>query len=295
MQTNISLENYDSTLIAAISNQVLKTVFTKDKTKIKLKTKFLNSNVVYKLETNNTSFVLNDNILEVVRNSQNEETAKISVYLLDNSNEVYVNSWDLVLLTKDNSETYKLQEMRYNNNKISYLFGILGILFVLFAGIVLLNSVRYNWQSLVYILLLIAMVLVGFLASEKVKTYQINYSYVMGVLGIICVLLIFWYPLSLIVQYGRYQEASDMLASMDATNPEYAHWQEILQDTRNYLGAPIVETNVVRQAMLPTSGTFRGVFAIILLVIAAASNFVGSFVAYVKSKKLNKYLESLNK
>ena len=28
MQTNISLENYDSTLIAAISNQVLKTVFT---------------------------------------------------------------------------------------------------------------------------------------------------------------------------------------------------------------------------------------------------------------------------
>lgn len=295
MQTNISLENYDSTLIAAISNQVLKTVFTKDKTKIKLKTKFLNSNVVYKLETNNTSFVLNDNILEVVRNSQNEETAKISVYLLDNSNEVYVNSWDLVLLTKDNSETYKLQEMRYNNNKISYLFGILGILFVLFAGIVLLNSVRYNWQSLVYILLLIAMVLVGFLASEKVKTYQINYSYVMGVLGIICVLLIFWYPLSLIVQYGRYLEASDMLASMDATNPEYAHWQEILQDTRNYLGAPIVETNVVRQAMLPTSGTFRGVFAIILLVIAAASNFVGSFVAYVKSKKLNKYLESLNK
>lgn len=295
MQTNISLENYDSTLIAAISNQVLKTVFTKDKTKIKLKTKFLNSNVVYKLETNNTSFVLNDNILEVVRNSQNEETAKISVYLLDNSNEVYVNSWDLVLLTKDNSETYKLQEMRYNNNKISYLFGILGILFVLFAGIVLLNSVRYNWQSLVYILLLIAMVLVGFLASEKVKTYQINYSYVMGVLGIICVLLIFWYPLSLIVQYGRYLEASDMLASMDATNPEYAHWQEILQDTRNYLGAPIVETNVVRQAMLPTSGTFRGVFAIILLVIAAASNFVGSFIAYVKSKKLNKYLESLNK
>lgn len=293
MQTNISLENYDSTLIAAISNQVLKTVFTKDKTKIKLKTKFLNSNVVYKLETNNTSFALNDNILEVVRNSQNEETAKISVYLLDNSNEVYVNSWDLVLLTKDNSETYKLQEMRYNNNKISYLFGILGILFVLFAGIVLLNSVRYNWQSLVYILLLIAMVLVGFLASEKVKTYQIKYSYVMGVLGIICVLLIFWYPLSLIVQYGRYQEASDMLASMDATNPEYAHWQEILQDTRNYLGAPIVETNVVRQAMLPTSGTFRGVFAIILLVIAAASNFVGSFVAYVKSKKLNKYLESL--
>ena len=184
---------------------------------------------------------------------------------------------------------------------LAELFKIFGdstrirILFVLFAGIVLLNSVRYNWQSLVYILLLIAMVLVGFLASEKVKTYQIKYSYVMGVLGIICVLLIFWYPLSLIVQYGRYQEASDMLASMDATNPEYAHWQEILQDTRNYLGAPIVETNVVRQAMLPTSGTFRGVFAIILLIIAAASNFVGSFVAYAKSKKLNKYLESLNK
>lgn len=296
-ELNVSLEKYDSNLIAAISNQVLKTVFTKNISKVKLKTKFMNNNsVVYKLETNdNDVYKLENNVLYVNRTKEEESKAKLSVYLLDNGSEVYVNSWDLVLLPSLDSETYKLQEMRYNNNKLSYFCGIMGILFMLFAAIVILNSANYTWQTLLFILLTIGMILVGFLAAEKTKTYRKQFAITMGVLGIICVILIFWYPLTLIVQYTRYEDAHNILATLPSDDPMYAHYNAILEDARQYLGQPIVASAVNRQAMLPSSGTFRGVMAIILLIIAAAFDLIGSFIGYVKSTKLDKYLESLKK
>lgn len=295
MQNNISLEKYDSTIIATISNQVLTTIFTKDYTKVKLKNKFGAYSTVYKIEKNgdneldSTCFSLSDNLLEVHRKENVNKSAKLVVYLLDGNNEIYINSWELYLLTKEQSNTYSLQEMRYNNNKTSYACGFVGILFSLIAAIVILNSAPYSWSSLIFILLTVAMVLVGFLASEKVKTYKINYSYVMFALAILCVVLVFWYPLSLIVNYQNLLEARNNL-TIDPTNQ---HWLEVEANALKNLGIPIIGDGET-QAMLPQSGTFRGITSIVLLLIAAVAYAYGAFNAYVKSNKLNKYLESIN-
>ena len=290
-----SLEAYEPTTIAAISNQVLKTIYTKDRTKVKLKTNFSNYKVIYKLSGlnadsyNSDVFQIVDNQLIVNRIANETFDAKLSVYLIDNSKEVYVNSWELHLLTAAQAETYVLQEMRYNNNKISYTLGLLGILFALFAAIVIFNSVKPSWQTLVFMLITIAMILIGFLASEKVKTYKLSYVYVLFALGVICAILIFWLPLNLMIQYGIYTNALDMQAAGDTSQ----NWQQIASDASNFLGAPIAANDTVRQAMLPTSGYVRGIIIIIGLVLAAICDILGAIIAYFKTTKLNKYLDSL--
>lgn len=295
MQNNLTLEHYDSSSIAAISNQLITTLFTRNNTKIKLKNKIGLYNVTYKLENlgkeelDSKFFHIENNILYVDRVENINKSAKLAVYLIDGGNEVYVNSWELRILTEEQSKTYELQEMRYNNNKLSYLCGMLGILFSLVASIIILNSAAYSWASLFFILITIGMVLVGFLASEKTKTYKINYSYVMLALGIICIILIFWYPLSLIINYQNLVEAREQLA----ITPDDAHWKEVLNNSINNLGIAVTgDANT--QAMLPQSGTLRGIISIVLLLIAAASYIYGAFNAYIKSKRLNQYLESLN-
>lgn len=292
--SNISLERYDSATIAAISNQVLTTIFTKTETKVKLRTSFGNYRVAYKLSAfkdqklDESTFKLENNVLTVTRHDEVSKVAKLAVYLLDGAREIYVSSWELNLLTSEQSNTYELQEMRYNTNKISYLCGMLGILFSLVAAIVVLNSAPYTWKSLFFILITIAIVLVGFLASEKTKTYKINYSYVMLALGIVCVLLVFWYPLSFIVNYNNFLEAEKQLA----LNPNDTYWTEVSNIAQSNLGTAIIGDGKT-QAMLPQSGTFRGILSMVLFLIGAASFGFGSIRAYLKSKKLNKYLESL--
>lgn len=272
--SKVNLLNYDSATISKISNQVIKTVFTKKVTKVKLKNNFAGVEVKYSLANSNGSiyngnaFTLDGNVL-VVRANDKNENVNLSVSIVEGGDSLVLRTWELNILTNAESEIYHLDHMRYNNNKLSYLFGIIGIFFTIISAFVCLNSVMPKWFVLLYILLTIAILLVGFLASEKTKTYKINYAYTMGVLGIICFALIFWVPLQLIIQQNN--------GNLDG-----------------YLGAPVIG-DPAQNAYLPSNGAVRGALAIISYIIAGVSFVLGAVIAYFKSSKLNKYLASLKK
>ncbi len=272
--SNIDLLNYEPTTISLISNQVIKTVFTKEYTKVKLKTNFPNVAVKYVLTSVDGSaykgdvFSLDNNYLLVKSNGKSEKVS-LSVVITEGEDELVLRTWELNLLTEEESKIYHLEHMRYNNNKASYVLGMVGIFGTVISAFVCLNSVLPKWFVLLYILLTIAILLVGFLCSEKTKTYKINYAYTMGVLGLICFALIFWLPLQLIIQQAN-------------------------GNAGGILGLPITGDHS-QNAYLPSNGTVRGIIAIVSYLIAGIAFCSGSLIGYSKANKLNKYLATLKK
>ena len=177
----------------------------------------------------------------------------------------------------------ELEMMRYRENHLSYNIGIIGIFASLAACFVCLNSTNPVTAVVVAkVMMNIIILLGGFLCIEKAKAYSKNASIALIVFGGVCVARIFWIPLQLITYFAKYQ---DFLAGK-TTDTTY----------ENYLGKTITtaysqSTDAYR--WLPANGTFRGIFAIVLLLIAAAAFITAGVFGYIRSKKLSTYLDSL--
>lgn len=170
-----------------------------------------------------------------------------------------------------------IEMLRYRNNKLAYTLGLLGVGFSLFAAFVCMNSMNpENFQVILKIILNVFILLFGFLCCEKAKTYQVRGSFYLIGLGVINFLRILWIPLQLIT-YGNLYKTGD-LAQQEAA--------------KDFLGKTIVNTDG-QVNWLPADGTFRGLMAIILLVLAGVFMIVGGIIGFLKAKKLSAYLDSL--
>ena len=173
-----------------------------------------------------------------------------------------------------------VEMMRYRNNKLAYSLGLGGLAFGVLASFIILNSMSaITVQVILCIFLNIFMLLTGFLACERTKTYSRNGSIYLGVLGGINVLQIFWLPLTIITTYNKWNSITD-------ANEKSSYGRE-------NVGAVITEGGANSIHWLSTSGNFRGVLAIVFLVISAAFYIGAAVLGVMKSNKLNNYLNSL--
>ncbi|MBR3617381.1 MAG: hypothetical protein IKN46_01760 [Acholeplasmatales bacterium] len=173
-----------------------------------------------------------------------------------------------------------VEMMRYRNNKLAYSLGLGGLAFGVLASFIILNSMAaITVQVILCIFLNIFMLLAGFLACERTKTYSKNGSIFLGVLGAINVLQIFWLPLTIITTYNKWNSITDV-------NEKSSYGRE-------NVGAVITEGGANSIHWLSTSGNFRGILAIVFLVISAALYISAAVIGVMKSNKLNNYLDSL--
>ena len=173
-----------------------------------------------------------------------------------------------------------VEMMRYRNNKLAYWLGLGGLAFGVLAAFIVLNSMAaITVQVILCIFLNIFMLLSGFLACERTKTYSRNGSIFLGALGVVNVLQIFWLPLTIIVTYNKWNSITDL--------------DEKSAYGRDNVGAVITEGGANSVHWLSTNGNFRGILAIVFLVISAAFFFGAAVIGVMKSNKLNNYLDSL--
>lgn len=167
-----------------------------------------------------------------------------------------------------NVDNLQGEMLRYKSNSLSYKLGMLAILMSIMAAFISLNSVAWNFVVIIKILMNIVILLFGFLSIEKVKSYSKEYSFVLIGMGAVCVLRIFWYPLLIMIDYGKY-----------------------LQDSTNtgILG-PTVTGTYLQNSYLPMSGYFRGIAAIIFLGLAAAAFIASGIVGLIKAKQYSEFM-----
>lgn len=155
----------------------------------------------------------------------------------------------------------KLDLMRYRNNSLSYMLGLLALITSIVAAFIGLNSLAYNFSTLIKILMNIAILLFGFLFAEQTKTYSKQGSLCLIALGIISALRTLWAPRILL--FGTAEQWGKVI-----TNPANVNW-------------------------LPADAQFRGILALILLIITALAFVSAGVIGYIKATKLENYMESI--
>lgn len=189
-----------------------------------------------------------------------------------------------------------VEMLRYRVNGVAYKLGLIGIVFSILAAFICLNSFQPStFLVIIKILMNIAIILAGFLFSEQAKNYSKSGSIGLGVLGCVCVARIFWVPLQLLIYYNKFTAAWKEKNAILAANGDTTEIQAKIDSYTKYLGSTIRSEYEGGYAVswLPHSGNFRGIVAIVFLVLAAVSFLTASYIGYKQSKKLNTYLESL--
>lgn len=177
--------------------------------------------------------------------------------------------------------------MRYRPNTLSHKLGLLGMGASILGAFICLNSMSpTNIQVLLIIMINIVILLGGFLAAEKTKSYSKTGSIAEIVFGGVCAARMFYIPLVLIVNYATYSEC---VAAGDTESEKY-------NNAASNLGATITskDRHLVANAFLPSSGTFRGVTAMIFFAIAALCFIAAGVIGYMRAQKLSTYLDSIN-
>ena len=158
------------------------------------------------------------------------------------------------------------EKLRYQPNKVSQTFTLLGLVFMSYALFKVINVYRYVTTSNlgiiepkiilgIEILVSIFVMLLSFLASEKVSTYDKNWLWVGVGLTIYPIVKIFLLPISLYKQFNTMIEAGET-----------------------------IKYN-------PTSWL---IVVIVTLVISSLCYAYGTYVNYVKTRQLDEYLKELN-
>ena len=186
----------------------------------------------------------------------------------------------------------KLEKMRYQNNSLSYMLGMLGIAASVLAAFMGLNSYKPVVSTIFKILLNIGILLFGFLAIEKTKNYRKQFCIVLIVIGAICFARIFWVPIRLMM-YTNYAEAILKGSYNGALTIEDC--QKVLAE----VCCPLQYTDGVFKysstGWLPNSGVVRGIMMIIELAIASASFIAAGVIGLRKSIMLENYLTEIEK
>lgn len=276
-------------LVSKVTNQIVPTIYTtKDTQKAKLLTTVKGLVIKYHIDdsADGTFTLVEDKMIQVKRNKNESSNATLvaDIYDEDGQTLLLTQKWGLSLLSLDDSENTKLEELHYNNNGLSQKLGYLGIIFLVLNLLITLNTVQATFiVSFIYVLINIAIFLVGFLACEKVKVYKKEYAITLFIIGVISFVMIFLLPLQTMIQYGRY---------VDAVNAGDSALIESIR--QNYLGAALTDSSGVAN-MLTQSGYVRSVIMIVLLGVSTACFVVAGIVGYFKSIKLNNYLASIKK
>ena len=223
-------------------------------------------------------------------------------------NNIYENNEHVVDNTEDLSELH-LEKMRYNNNSLSYILGLLGIVFSIAACFISLNSLNpVGFKTVIKVVLNIVVLLIGFLAAEKVKVYQKKFSYVNFALGGIAILRMFWYPLTLLINYNGFKS---MLITQNGLIDKLSY-ETAGAAYKDVLGVTLIgKFNVVQEVVVSeeeiiylgeiaktgyftTNGYIRAIVLFVLLGCCAACFIFSGLINLVKSTKLNNYLAKHN-
>lgn len=196
----------------------------------------------------------------------------------------------------------KVEKMRYQNNSLSYMLGMLGIIASIFAAFVMLNSyASYDYIVIPKILMNIVILLFGFISCEKVKAYSKNYSIFMMIIGGVCVARIFWFPIKIMTAYASYSscvnEQSDLKILQDTgglSAVQENRLSELSTLIAKYQTTISPAVSIAGRNWLPQSGYFRGIVAIILLALAATAFIFSGIICYKKNKMLTEYLASIH-
>lgn len=173
-------------------------------------------------------------------------------------------------------ENVRQEKLRYQKNTLAYGLGFGGILFSIIAAFIELNTMKPNYLTLIYILLNIVVLLFGFLSCENLKNYQKKYSYVMFGFAVVQVARIFWYPLQFIRQWNNYK---------DTSNDSIA---------QKYFSEQVYLNNAEKHGYMPQNGALRGIVCIVFALISALFFAFSGYFGFIKARKLEKYLESIN-
>ncbi|MCR5786802.1 MAG: hypothetical protein K6G28_03805 [Acholeplasmatales bacterium] len=218
-------------------------------------------------------------------------------------------------------KNFQLEKLRYFDNKTSHKLGYVGIICSLIACFLALNSVSPSaflggFGVVLAILLNIFILLTGFLTVEKVKAYSIGYSKYMIGLGVVCALRILWYPLTTLVQYGKFVSDAkagsstwaDLMSRYNSTlgksllsgtpidqNGNVISNNTILNNKLVPVDERIILDHVNTTGYLTANYTIRGLLMILFLGVAAACFIIGGLIGLKKSIMLKKYLTSLDK
>lgn len=182
-----------------------------------------------------------------------------------------------------------VEMMRYRANGLSHKLGLLAMAFSIFGAFVCLNSIKAgDVQVLLIIMINIVILLGGFLACERAKTYSYKGSIALAVFGGICIARMFYIPIVLFTNYATY---SSLVGKDNLTEAE----QKALAGATAQLGETITykDTGAQAVAFLPSSGTFRGVMAMVLFALAGAAFIAAGVIGIMRSRKLSTYLDSI--
>jgi hypothetical protein len=182
-----------------------------------------------------------------------------------------------------------VEMMRYRANGLSHKLGLLAMALSIFGAFVCLNSIKAgDVQVLLIIMINIVILLGGFLACERAKTYSYKGSIALAVFGGICIARMFYIPIVLFTNYATY---TSLVGKDNLTEAE----QKALAGATAQLGETITykDTGAQAVAFLPSSGTFRGVMAMVLFALAGAAFIAAGVIGVMRSRKLSTYLDSI--
>lgn len=181
-----------------------------------------------------------------------------------------------------------VEMMRYRANALSSKLGLGAMFCSIFGAFICLNSFRpHDFQIFIIIMVNIVVLLGGFLACEKSKNYSKAGAIAQVVFGAICAVRIFYIPIILISSYKDY---NDVVKSGKGYNT--AKYKDAVEN----LGSTITAKNSSQfaNAFLTPNGTVRGILAMILFAGAAGLFIAAGIIGYLRSQRLNKYLDSIN-
>lgn len=173
-------------------------------------------------------------------------------------------------------EAVRNEKLRYQKNSLAYTLGLLACVVSVLAGFIGLNTMKASAMTIVKILMNIIILLLGFASTENVKKYRFSASIFMFVFAGISLLRIFWYPRLMFQYWNDYKDSGDegVLSK---------HFSKIMfNDTDQWRG------------YLPANGIFRGILMMILLIISTVLFALSGYFGLVKTRKLQRYLKSIN-
>jgi hypothetical protein len=187
-----------------------------------------------------------------------------------------------------------VEMMRYRNNKLAYLLGLGGMVFSLLACFMGLNTLTATTaNTMVAIMINIVVLLGGFLAIERTKNYNTNGCIATIVFGGVSFARIFYYPLLIIANFNTFRSLVDGSLSGTLTEEE----AKTFADAYKMLGPSVTSYYLnedVANAFFFPNGIARATTMIVMLSISAGMFIAGGVIGFLRARKLNAYLESIN-
>lgn len=187
-----------------------------------------------------------------------------------------------------------VEMMRYRPNKLTYWLGLGGMMLSLLACFFGLNSLNSGTANTFAIIMInIVVLLGGFLAVEQAKSYNPVGCVTLVAFGGLSFARIFYYPLLMFIFFGDFSKYVDGYIANTLTEEEASTYNFAASMLGPSVKGAYLKENVANAYFFP-NGNVRAIFMIIFLSLSAAMFIAGGIIGFMKAKKLNTYLESIN-